>query len=131
MITRRRRVALLVGLIVLGLAREAHADDAVPAPEPTPAADVQPPWHFRAGPRITSARGTVLDLPPGYYLSEPAFDKLDAELRRAQDAETRLGAENKSLRASARSAGFGFRTVAVIVAGAFAGGIAIAHLTSL
>jgi len=40
-----------------------------------------------------------LVLPPGgLYVPEQDWSKLDLELRRLQEAETRLGAENKSLR---------------------------------
>jgi hypothetical protein len=44
-----------------------------------------------------------VELPPGYYFSEGAYNTLDAEVKRLQDAETRLGAENESLRKSAES----------------------------
>jgi hypothetical protein len=44
----------------------------------------------------------LFDLPVGTHVLEPpAWDKLDAETRRLQDAETRLTAENKSLRSQA------------------------------
>ena len=42
-----------------------------------------------------------VELPPGYYFSEGAYTKLNSEMIRLQDAETRLGAENESLRKSA------------------------------
>lgn len=110
MTRRQRRAALLTALLVLGVARDAHAD---PAPAPAPACGttvVVPgageigwcrPLHFKASPTITSAGGRVLTAPPGYYVIDETFAKLDAELRRAQDAETRLAAQNRSLRASA------------------------------
>jgi hypothetical protein len=44
--------------------------------------------------------GNDLRLPPGYYLDEPNWNKLDLEVRRLQDQETRLTAENHSLRTS-------------------------------
>ncbi len=47
----------------------------------------------------------------GYYLTHPAYSKLDAEVRRLQESETRLAAENKSLRNLAPPA-----PIAVIIA---------------
>lgn len=45
--------------------------------------------------------GTKETHPPSYLLPMPDWDKLDAEVRRLQDAETRLKVENDSLRLSA------------------------------
>lgn len=113
---RRKRIAIIAAVCATVYARDAVADDA------------PPPWHFKKAPTLTSAGGTVLTLPPGYYLADPTFDRLDAELRRAQDAETRLRAENESLRASATE-GFGWRGAALVATGALAAGIAIGRLT--
>lgn len=89
------------------------------------AAEPAPTLRFRESPTITSARGTVLALPPGYYVPEPAWDALDAEVRRLQDAETRLAAENASLRASAKERPPGGWGVAALVTGALAAGITL------
>lgn len=44
--------------------------------------------------------GTQYLLPPGRFFDEPTWEMLDQELKRLQDQENRLGAENKSLRDS-------------------------------
>lgn len=128
--TRRRRAALVTGLLVLGLAREVHADDAPPAALAPVEIDLSKPLHFRLSPTITSAGGRILVPPPGYYIADADFARLDAELRRAQDAETRLSAENLSLRASARESG-GLRPVLVIAGLAFAAGMGVGLYASL
>lgn len=56
--------------------------------------------HFTSPIHVTTPSGKTLDLPPGYYLPESTWNRLDAEMRRLQDQETRLTAENKSLRHS-------------------------------
>lgn len=61
--------------------------------------------------RVISQGGTDLQLPPGYILNEPQWDKLDAEIHRLQTSETRLEAENKSLKDSATSLGGNFGLV--------------------
>lgn len=76
------RVALLLAV----LAGSAHAD---------------PPKHFKNGGTVTTPKGVTVVLPPGYYITEPDYNRLDVELRRLQEAETRLAAENASLRKSA------------------------------
>ena len=45
----------------------------------------------------------MLALPPGYFLDEPTWTKRDAELKLAQDLNTRLKAENDSFRKSANA----------------------------
>lgn len=102
-----RRAALIAAALAVAIPRTAGAE----------------PLHFVNGGTVTTPRGTVLELPPGYYLADDAFAALDAELRRAQDAETRLRAENESFRKSARDGG-GWAPWA-LAAGAFAAGIAI------
>lgn len=110
---RRRAAALVVAvLVLLASTRTAGADgdagagaaettSATVEPASPPAPVLPPPLHFARPIVITTATGRMLDAPPGYYLADPTFAALDAELRRAQDAETRLGAENESLRRSA------------------------------
>lgn len=57
--------------------------------------------HLLEGAKCTTTGGVELALPPSYIVEESVWDRLDAEMRRLQDAETRLGAENESLRKSA------------------------------
>ena len=59
--------------------------------------------HYRKPAKLTTESGSVFDLPPGYTIPEEKYNSLDAELKRLQDQETRLTAENTSLRKSARS----------------------------
>lgn len=58
--------------------------------------------HIIAPSKIETAKGTKLELPPGYFLDEPTWKRLDDELKRLQVAEVRLTAENKSFRESAK-----------------------------
>lgn len=111
-----KRLAVCVGVLVMLSAARAAAD---PAP-----AD----WtRLRSASEVRTEAGSHVTLPPGYFLPEPAFERLDAELRRLQDAETRLKAENESLRASAAWSGPGWGTVALVLGAAGAGIAAGAH----
>lgn len=49
---------------------------------------------------VVTDGGSELRLEPGVFLPEPDFQKLDDELRRLQVQETRLTAENQSLKES-------------------------------
>jgi hypothetical protein len=61
-------------------------------------------------------------LPPGRFLDEATFGALDLEMRRLQEAETRLAAENRSLRESARGWRPGWKLLlGAAIAGAAAG----------
>lgn len=125
--TRRRLVvATAVAIATTHLsAREALGDDVVVTP-----ADEAPPapvvignagyLRLRSSARVMTDGGADLRLPPGYYLDEPNWNKLDAEVRRLQDAETRLTAENQSFRASLGTWQPGWKTLlgAVILGGA-------------
>lgn len=59
--------------------------------------------HHRAPAKLLTGDGSTYDLPPGYTVPEDRFSALDRELRRLQEVETRVTAENKSLRKSAKS----------------------------
>lgn len=110
--TRRQRITLAAALVALTAAR-AVAD---PAPTLTDFAHIHTPSH------LTTDGGSKLDLPPGYFMSEPSFSKLDNEMKRLQDQETRQTAENKSLRASLDTWQPGWWTLAAaIVVGGSAG----------
>lgn len=116
----RRRCAVAAAVTVLLAYRQVDAQDAESQPEL---------WHFKSAPTCTTARGTVLSLPIGYYVADNSFARLDAELRRAQDVETRLTAENTSLRKSAAD-GPSWTTPVVVAVSAFAAGIAVGALAS-
>lgn len=69
--------------------------------------------------------GSDLRLPAGYFLPEAKFSELDASLKTLQDAQTRLTAENTSLRASAaeHSWGWVWAGVAGVAAGVLVGAL--------
>ncbi len=59
------------------------------------------PVHMVTPGTLTAESGATMAVPPGYFLTEPLWNAIDVEVRRLQDVETRLGAENLSLRKSA------------------------------
>jgi hypothetical protein len=65
---------------------------------------------------------TCRELPPGRFLDERSWVTLDEEQRRLQDQETRLTAENKSLRATASAWQPGWKTLTLTLAVGLAGG---------
>ncbi len=82
-------------------------------------------WHLATPSTVQTDGGSNLRLPPGYFVDEPTQTRLDAEMRRLQEREVRLDAENKSLRKSAKSISFGWMTLSTvfvlgIAAGAYA-----------
>jgi hypothetical protein len=117
---RRRAIAITLAAVLSAVPLRALADDEVTSPPPPP------PRHFRTPPVCTVGDAT-LELPPGYYLAESAFTKLDLELRRAQDAETRLTAEGNVLRRYAEAGNLGWRGAAVLASTAFVAGAAAAY----
>ncbi len=128
--TFRRAVA--AGVLLVLLRARAAADPALPVPEPAPAGHLHaksptllligcdagpvPPCH-------------ALSLSPGHFYDDPSWNLLDVEMRRLQDQETRLAAENKSLRASAHSMDAswqpGWKTLTAALVAGFAGGVYI------
>lgn len=84
----KRSLALVVALVVTLLAASATAG-------PLP-----PPIEVTEEVTLKADTGEELRVPPGRYLPEPTWHALDLEMRRLQDAETRLAAENQSLRSS-------------------------------
>ncbi len=95
--------------------------------DPTPA-EAPPPTHLASSSAVHTDGGSDLRLPPGYFLAEPTWMRLDTETRRLQDAETRLRAENASLRASAATGWQpGWYTVVLAVSGGIALGAYLDH----
>lgn len=86
-------IVLLVALFTLPVY-------AVEEPPPPVDAALPEPIHFPDPITVTTSAGNIYDLPPGYYLHEPSYDALDTALRRLQDSETRLTAENERLKKS-------------------------------
>jgi hypothetical protein len=89
-------------------------------------AAADPILHFKSPSTVTTQKGSVLTLPPGYFLDEPTWKDKDAEMRRLQDAETRYKAENDSLRKSAAKQWFDWKVVVAAAAAGFAAGGVIA-----
>lgn len=81
---RHPRLFLAAACVTL-LAREASADI----------------FHIKSPSELKTEKGSDLQLPPGYFLDEQTWQERDLELKRLQTQETRLVAENKSLRESA------------------------------
>lgn len=86
--TRPRRIAIACAVVAAFASRVA--------------ADPAPPVlvHLASGSHVVTDGGSDLRLPPGYFVDEPTWQRLDTEVKRLQDAETSLTAQNTSLRAS-------------------------------
>ncbi len=80
-----RRLFLASALALAFMAREAHGEI----------------YHLKTPSSVTTDGGSKLQLPPGYFLDEATWQERDLEMHRLQEQETRLGAENLSLRRSA------------------------------
>lgn len=104
-----RHKATFAVLIVAALASRSAAD---------------PILHLKTPSAVHTQGGTDLTLPPGYFLDEPTFADKDAEMRRLQEQETRLNAENQSLRKSAKKSPWDWK----VVSAAFAAGCAFTYL---
>ncbi len=114
---KRTAIAIAVAIVLTG--KYARADE--PPPEPP---EMAAPLHVLSPSTITTITGASKSLPPGWFYSEAQRAALDAEIKRAQDAETRLGAENASLRASASEFTPSWRLMLGAVGLALLGGLA-------
>jgi hypothetical protein len=126
---RRGHAATAFAILVFAaLARSAFGDPAPATPPPVATSAPVPtavphnflhisvPWH------LSTDSGTKLDLPPGYVLDEPSFSKLDIELKRLQDVETRLTAANASLVTATSGWTPGWWTLATVTLSSIAAG---------
>ncbi len=111
---RRRRIVIGVALALM-LSDHVDADPYVPTPGEL--------LHLKTPSTAKTDGGTDLRLPPGYFRDEPSHVKYDLELRRLQEAEVRLAAENKSLRKSAQGISFGWYALAGALVTGFAAGV--------
>lgn len=82
--------------------------------------------HITVPVTIHSDDGDELRLPPGFFRDEPSHERWESELERLQETETRLSAENESLRESAREWRPSWHTLVGALALGIAGGFAIA-----
>lgn len=111
----KRRCKLVAAAIILMIARRAAAD---PAPMPTHI--VTEELRLLCVPPAPPAR--CIELPAGHFVDTGTWSALDIEMKRAQDAETRLTAENVSLRASTSGWQPGWYVVTSAVLTGIAGG---------
>jgi hypothetical protein len=84
-----RRVGTALAVLVYLLAETASA-------EPAPSVRLR----MRDDSTLTLKSGRVLELPPGRFIEETEFERMEAEHRRLQEAETRLTAERNSYKKS-------------------------------
>lgn len=123
---KRLIVCTMVAIVATHLAsRDAAGETVVPddlqvEATPSPETPLAGFLHFVSPFHLKTDGGSELHLPPGYYLDETKFARLDGELRRLQEREVRLTAENLSLRASTGGWQPGWKTLmgAVIVGAA-------------
>ena len=102
-----RRVFLAAALATVLFAREATGE---------------PILHIKTPSTLKTEGGSELRLPPGYFLDEEAWRERDLELKRLQESDVRLRAENRSLRKSAEADAIPWKTIGcAIVFGAFVG----------
>lgn len=99
-----RFAAAVAACALLLLGTRAAAD---PGPTAEPVVETET-LHLTGGGTVDTPGGSHLILPPGYYVPEPEWDTLDAEVRRLQDQETRLTAERDEALRIARDSGGGF-----------------------
>ena len=114
-----RRVAVSVVVALAVMTRVADAD---PTDPPAPVN-----LHIRSPSYLVTDGGSDLRLPPGYFLDEPTRDRLDAEMRRLQELETRLTAENATLSKGVSGWQPGWVSIALTFAGGMALGAYIVH----
>lgn len=90
----KHRAGLVVAFMVLAASRVAA--------EPTNPCTPSEPCHLRMreDTTLTKDNGEQYRLPPGHYYDDPTWEMLDDELKRLQNQETRLTAENESLKKS-------------------------------
>jgi hypothetical protein len=69
-------------------------------------AEPPPPIHLTVPTTVADGEGHTLALPPGFFLFEETWQALDLEVKRLQDQETRLTAENQVLRESSDPPGW-------------------------
>lgn len=86
------RGIVLAAALVLLTPSNAFADEN-PCPDPG--------CHIKSPSTLTTEKGSILKLPPGYFLDEQTFVRRHDDLRAAQNQVTRLKAENESFRKDA------------------------------
>lgn len=106
------RVGMAAALAVYLLATRAAAD---------PAPSVR--LRMRDDSTLTLKSGRVLELPPGRFIEEVEFMRMEIEFKRLQDAETRLTAERDSLQKTTEGWRPGWVTLSLTLATGLAVGV--------
>jgi hypothetical protein len=114
----RTRVKVAAAVLTLLLARRVTAEPDAPVVPRTHVVTEEP--RFLCVPPAPPVR--CMDLPPGHFVDQNVWTALDTEIKRAQNAETRLAAENKALRESASGWQPGWRMLAGAILTGLAGG---------
>ena len=118
-----RKVATLLAAAIVLWSVPARGDD---VPAPAPVAEVLPSENVR----LSSGAG-MLEIGTRHFvvpqfsrvIAPPAWDRLDAELRRLQDLEVRLTAENAHMKKATKGWQPGYKTLLLAGASALATGI--------
>jgi hypothetical protein len=119
-----RRLAIIAALLVMFGTDRALADDAQPpsVTQPLP----NPHVRLSEGGELTTPDGQRYYLPLGtHILDGTSWQKLDDEVKRLQEQETRLKAENKSLKGALSSWTPGWGTLIVFTGLALATGTVV------
>lgn len=118
----RRAAAALVAVLVICAPSLAHGDDARPdGVHLLPRPDTEISTGFGV---IRMPNGFEYFVPQGSHIVQPeAYDSLDREMRRLQELETRLTAENNSLRETASGWQPGWKILATTLIVGLAGGV--------
>lgn len=83
--------------------------------------------HLKTPSTVQTDGGTNLRLPPGYFLEEADYEKLDGVFKQMELDQIRLEAENQSLRDSADEVSFGWVTLGAAVLAGVATGYLLAR----
>jgi hypothetical protein len=55
-------------------------------------------FRFQSAAVCTTEEGSEVAVPPGVYLAQETYDRIEAEYKKSQDRVTRLEAENTALK---------------------------------
>jgi hypothetical protein len=113
------RVKAAIVLVVMLASARGAAEPTRSCPDTT----VPCHLHMREETTVTKDNGQEFRFPPGHFLNDPTYSVLDDELRRLQDSETRLKAENQSLRGAIAGWQPGWLTTVVVFIGGAALGV--------
>lgn len=113
---KSRRIALATVIAIVLLERSAFGDE----PAPLPSKDVV----LKVDGVMALPSGRAFRVPARAHILTPdAYSALDLEMRRLQETETRLAAENESFRKSAEAWRPGWVVVTSAIVTGLAGGI--------